>query len=457
MEWSKLLKLERLCEPNYVPRKHRPIYSQDIDRILFSQPFRRLANKTQVHPLYDNDHIHHRLIHSLEVTNIGRSLGNEIGAWLADERKEISTEQVDVIAGLVQTACMAHDIGNPPFGHSGEEAIASWFRDRLTHPKGTFEDIGADQRAEFEAFEGNAQGFRILTRTEMYRDAGGLRLALGSLGAFTKYPVAATVQRRIGDEGNVSGTRYIGIKKYGFFENDAATFSMIAERLDLPKSEAIGDEGQKVGYWWRRHPLAFLMEAADDICYNIMDLEDAYLADDLKFAVVCELLLPLISKSNKTYPEGDEADIVSRYRAQAITGAISACVEAFKNNYADIMSGDFAISLIEASSLSKEFSAIKDMANSRIFSARRKTELEVYGRNIIYRTLDGLMPLIDEVRDANWNPNKMSTYHEQLVRALKFPIGSATNAYNALHSMTDFVSGMTDRYAVKVADMIGRR
>src|SRR3954466_2525206 len=134
MDWDKLLRVERLNEPDYVPQKHRPIYSQDFDRILFSQPFRRLANKTQVHPLYDNDHIHHRLIHSLEVASVGKTLGIEIGVWLADDLKAISQEQVEVVAGLVQTACLAHDIGNPPFGHSGEEAIASWFRDRLAHP-----------------------------------------------------------------------------------------------------------------------------------------------------------------------------------------------------------------------------------------------------------------------------------------------------------------------------------
>jgi dGTPase len=156
MDWNDLLKLERLNDPSYVQNKHRPTYTQDIDRILFSQPFRRLANKTQVHPLYDNDHIHHRLIHSLEVATVGRSLGVEVGAWLADELRVITADQVEVVAGLVQTACMAHDIGNPPFGHSGEEAIASWFREKFICPEGILQDISEDQRHEFMAFEGNA-------------------------------------------------------------------------------------------------------------------------------------------------------------------------------------------------------------------------------------------------------------------------------------------------------------
>ena len=159
MEWNKLLKLERLNDPKYIQGKHRAAYMQDIDRILFSPPFRRLANKTQVHPLYDNDHIHHRLIHSLEVTAVGRTLGFEVGSWLVDERGEVPGDQVEVIAGLVQTACMAHDIGNPPFGHSGEEAIGSWFRRTLPTP-------------------------RVFSRTSLRISAANLRLLRGMLRVF---------------------------------------------------------------------------------------------------------------------------------------------------------------------------------------------------------------------------------------------------------------------------------
>lgn len=457
MEWNKLLKLERLNDPEYIQHKHRPTYLQDIDRILFSPPFRRLANKTQVHPLYDNDHIHHRLIHSLEVASVGRSLGIEIGAWLADEQDEIAGEQVEVIAGLVQTACMAHDIGNPPFGHSGEEAIASWFREKFVRSTGILQDISEEQRQEFEAFEGNAQGFRILTRTEMYKDDGGLRLALGSLGAFTKYPVSAVIRKHVDSEGIIRGMRYIGLKKYGFFENDVSTFHRIADELGLLKGEALNASGDVVGHWWRRHPLAFLMEAADDICYNIMDLEDAYLAGDVAFDLVISLLEKLVPKSNKAYPDQSEAEIISRYRALAIRGAISACVQAFKDNYAEIMIGEFPISLVEASSKAHEFKEIKQIAKDRIFKAARKTELEVYGRNVVYRALDGLIPLLDEFGSVGWDATKLSSYHVQVVRALRFPIDSLTSSYDILHSLTDFVSGMTDRYAVKVADMLGKR
>lgn len=455
MEWSKLLNLDRLNDADYIQQKHRPAYAQDIDRILFSPPFRRLANKTQVHPLYDNDHIHHRLIHSLEVASVGRSLGVEVGAWL-EERGEIPEDQVEVIAGLVQTACMAHDIGNPPFGHSGETAIASWFQANFADPRGILAGIEDHQRFEFEAFEGNAQGFRILTRTEMYRDQGGLRLTLGSLGAFTKYPVSAFVRSHANDT-LVDGHPYIGLKKYGIFENDVAAFSEIARELGLPFHNAGGQGGKLLGHWWARHPLAYLMEAADDVCYNVMDLEDAYLSGDLDADLVIDLLKGLITNSNKAYPEQSEAETVSRHRALAIRSAIASCVEAFKENYDAIMAGAFPISLIEAASVKAPFGAIKDVAKQRIFKARRKTELEVYGRNVVYKALDGLLPLFDNLESVGWNAGKVNDYHLQVARALGIPIALPKNPYDAVHCLTDFVSGMTDRYAVKVADMVGAR
>lgn len=415
MEWEKLLKLHRLNDPNYIQHKHRPAYMQDIDRILFSPPFRRLANKTQVHPLYDNDHIHHRLIHSLEVATVGRSLGFAVGAWLADERGEIPSEQKEVIAGLVQTACMAHDIGNPPFGHSGEDAIASWFREKFSAPSGVLRDISAEERHEFEAFEGNAQGFRILTRTEMFKNDGGMRLTLGTLGAFTKYPVSAFARKQVGAEGLVGGTKYIGLKKYGFFHNDVPTFQRVADELGLPGSEARNADGEGIGHWWRRHPLAFLMEAADDICYNIMDLEDAYLAGDIAFEQVMSLLEKIAPKPNKAYPDHGEAETVSLCRALAIGGAISACVEAFKDNYAAIMTGNFPISLVEASRKAGEFQQIREVAKNRIFTAARKTELEIYGRNVVYRVLDGLSPLIEELISVAGDTSLLSAYYGQVV------------------------------------------
>jgi dGTPase len=448
MDWGRLLDLRRLGDSDYQPQPHRPIYQQDIDRIVFSQPFRRLANKTQVHPLHDNDHIHHRLIHSLEVASVGRSIATEIGAWLVDEHR-IEGSSVEVIAGLVQTACMAHDIGNPPFGHSGEEAIASWFRDRFVAPSGILADLAPDERHEFAAFEGNAQGFRILTRTEMYRNAGGLRLAQGALGAFSKYPVAAADRHRIAAAGGADA-QYIGLKKYGFFQNDAGTFAAVAERMGLPEVCREGPDGVWARFW-RRHPLCFIMEAADDICYNVMDLEDASTCGDIDSDTVKSHLRQLWEDPDKPAGTG-----IAPYRARAIGGAVAACAAAFRDNYEAIMAGSLSRPLIAASGKAAAFGAIREISKERIFGATRKSELEIQGRNIVWRMLDGLYPLFDELGARGWDQARLSTYSAQVAKTLGLSAGMVGNAYDALHALTDFVSGSTDRYAVKIADMLGR-
>ena len=207
MEWLLLLNHDRLGDDDYVEEAHRPIHVQDLDRIVFSAPFRRLANKTQVHPLYDHDHIHHRLIHSVETGSAGRSLGMAVGHWL-EECGHVVAGSKHIIAGVVQAACLAHDIGNPPFGHSGEEAIGQWFKQKFQNPIGIFGMMNAEflkYRGEFEQFEGNAQGFRIITRLEMYRNKGGMRLSKGVLGAFTKYPTTEHVKSVV--EEKYCGTR----------------------------------------------------------------------------------------------------------------------------------------------------------------------------------------------------------------------------------------------------------
>jgi dGTPase len=443
MDWTKLLNPSRIGAPDNAEQPGRSAPVVDIDRITFSAPFRRLANKTQVHPLYDNDHVHHRLIHSIEVASVGRSLGVEVGQWLVDE-KAIDQEARERICAIVQAACLAHDIGNPPFGHSGEAAIGGWFAERLAAPKGLMTELAPEDQAEFTAFEGNAQGFRILTRTEMSVNRGGMRLSLGVLGAFTKYPCVATVSA-------ARPAPYCGLKKFGVFNNDYSQFNDIADILDLPR------ETSASGVWRRRHPLVFLMEAADDICYNIMDLEDAFTARDVSFEQAKTLLSALFLTPNIAYAPKSEAAEIAVLRAQAIRSAIHACVEAFKANYTDLMKGAFSGSLIEASSKAAEFAAIKALAKARIFKAPRKTELEVFGRNVIYRVLDGLIPLLDDLATKDWDQERLSGYHQQLTRALNLDLAGIDNAYDALHALTDFVSGMTDRYAVKTAEMLYSR
>lgn len=455
MEWKKLLDTSRMYDDGSNESEDRPNYAQDYDRVVFSYPFRRLANKTQVHPMYAHDHLHHRLIHSIETSSVGRSLGLGVGSWL---EKEGHVEKGDkhVISGILQAACAAHDIGNPPFGHSGETAIGEWFAGKFENPEGLFADIAAGQRGEFQEFEGNAQGFRLLTRTEMYRNDGGMRLTYATLGAFTKYPVMACPQQAAEKKaGEDDEALYKGLKKFGIFKSELEIFEAVAHETGLPKvTLATG------GVYWKRHPLVFLVEAADDICYNILDLEDAYIAGDLSLDDVTELLQALSAKSNSGQSSTpstrarSDMEQIAMLRAVGIRDAVPACINAFIDNYAAIMDGTFSQSLISASSLSEEFSKIKDKAKEQIFTAPRKTKLEVSGRNALHAILDGMLPIFEELKEKKWDQAKLSDYHRQLISSVELDLRDAKDAYKSLHCLCDFVSGMTDRYAARVHKLL---
>lgn len=442
MEWDLLLNDSRFGDPSYTENANRPLYVQDYDRIAFSAPFRRLANKTQVHPLNDHDHVHHRLIHSVETTSVGRSLGMAVGHWL-EENGKIDSGEKHKISGMIQAACLAHDIGNPPFGHSGEAAIGQWFEEQFDAPKGILAGIDEKLWSEFVRFEGNAQGFRILTKLEMYRNNGGMRLSHGVLGAFTKYPVTAAINEKAWEKAG-----YCGLKKFGVFSSDEENFRQIASEMGLP------EETEKSGSWWRRHPLVFLVEAADDICYNILDLEDAFTTGDLSFEAVREELITLAGVRNESKEGQSQEETISEMRARSIGASIDACVLAFQENYDDIMSGEFSSSLIEESSKAVEFKKIKYLAKQKIFTAKRKTELEVHGRNIIHRVLDGIIPVFDGLHNCKWDEAKLSSYQKQLVSAAGIDLRDVNDNYSALHCMTDFVSGMTDRYALSISEIL---
>ncbi|WP_417692303.1 dGTP triphosphohydrolase [Roseibium sp.] len=440
MDWAQLLDGRRLQDLNYEEQPNRPSYLQDADRITFSAPFRRLANKTQVHPLYENDHLHHRLIHSIETSSVGRSLGVEVGEWL-ERAGKVPEGDRHRISGIVSAACLAHDIGNPPFGHSGEAAIGQWFEAKFAKNAPLFADLDLAHQAEFNEFEGNAQGFRILTRLEMRRNQGGMRLSRGVLGAFTKYPVTADVKNRLSEP-------YCGLKKFGVFASDLPQFEEVAQATGLPMVE----HGQ--GTWWRRHPLVFLVEAADDICYNILDMEDAYTSGDLSFDAVFDLLAPLSELESGAKSRRLPEEAISYARALGVGKAIRASVEAFETHYEAIMDGTFSEALIEVSSKADEFNAIKKVARERLFTSKRKTELEVMGRNVVHRVLDGISDVFEALHRADWQENQLSSYHRQLVKAAGLDLRDVSDSYTALHSLADYVSGMTDRYAVKIAKML---
>lgn len=440
MKWEHLLNTNLFGDPEHKESPNRPHYAQDYDRLVFSAPFRRLANKTQVHPLYSDDHLHHRLIHSIETSSVGRSLGIEVAQWLAAEGEISDPKHISSLPGVVQAACIAHDIGNPPFGHSGEAAIGEWFKEKFEQDNNFFGEISDEQQAEFIKFEGNAQGFRLITRLEMYRHEGGMRLTNATLGAFTKYPTTASVSASANK--TKDSIPYVSLKKFGIFKSELNCFVKVADSLGLHRYET------PHGEYWSRHPLVFLVEAADDICYNIIDLEDAYVAGDISGEAALGLLRPLFGGTNRTFDS--QIEEISYYRARAINAAIPACIEAFKNNYSKIMQGTFSSSLVKESPIASCISDIEEFSRNRIFSAPRKTRLEVSGRNTLHGVLEGMLPLFVALQDKGWNRDDLDGYFKQLAAASQVDLRDITDPYSALHALSDYVSGMTDRFAVKM-------
>ncbi len=268
MNWEQLLSRKLLCDEKPVKQNlndGRSPFQRDFDRIVFSSAFRRLQDKTQVFPLPESDFVHTRLTHSFEVSCVGRSLGTLIGSKIIQRHKELKEQYSHFHLGeIVAAACLAHDIGNPPFGHSGEDAISEYFKNG--DGKQFKEKLTELQWNDLTKFEGNAQGFRLLTKLQNPKIKGGLRLTCATLAAFTKYPKESFTI----DNTNADGKSKL-YKKFGFFQPEKELFSEVAGEVGLNKKL-----NKQKYLWWERHPLAFLVEAADDICYRIMDLEDGY-------------------------------------------------------------------------------------------------------------------------------------------------------------------------------------
>ncbi|HEY0275528.1 MAG TPA: dNTP triphosphohydrolase [Paenirhodobacter sp.] len=455
MNWGHLLTAQREKGTRADEgRAARPFYDRNYERILFSAAFRRLANKTQVHPLYQNDNVHHRLIHSVEVGSVAHTLGFEVGLRLSAQG-DLAPDMVARMAGITRAAALAHDIGNPPFGHSGEEAIGAWFTDKFRHAEGPWAALTAPQRAEFTAFEGNAQGFRILTRNEirhpeLYDGGEGMGLAGSVLGAFTKYPTRAVVSRKAIDAQGRENV-YCGLKKYGLFESSWPYFEQIADTLGLIRQTGLE------GVFYSRHPLVFLVEAADDICYNIMDLEDAVTSGDLPFDRVRTLLMQVTGEvDNLSRLAGYPARTIAALRANAIGKAVGACVDAFIDHYDAIMTGRFSGDLIGASLHAAAFREMKDVAQKEVFTGIRKIELEIYGRNLIHEIMNQLADCVEGLARCDYDRvrfEKDEAYSARLLRTVSFDLLGVRDAYSAVQAITDFVSGMTDRYAVHFVKM----
>lgn len=407
----------------------RTMFQQDIDRIVFSSAFRRLAHKTQVHPLSSNDHVHTRLTHSVEVASVGRSLGTIVGDEIV-RRHGLTGLTADSFGYVVQAACLAHDIGNPPFGHSGEDAICSWFQNGASHKIFGKSVVGA-QREDLCNFEGNAQGFRILTQLENHKWSGGLQLTFAVLGTFTKYP-RSSIAPSLSDG-------YPGTKKVGFFDSERAYFSEIAEGLGLVRRAAGAD-------CWSRHPLAFLVEAADDICYAIIDIEDGYGLGELAFSEARDVLAPMAGDDPRVTSDMDERDQIAKYRAVAIGELVTAASKSFVENEEALLRGEFAREIIACTPYEAGIANAKAVAARMLYRSTRKTKLEIAGTEVIHGLLDIFQDVVPDLENVGWNPQKLKGKSQRLARLL--PLQGVASRYTVLQRITDFISGMTDRYAV---------
>jgi len=432
VDWETLLGKERLHRPNAGSQPGRTPFQQDLDRIVFSAAFRRLAHKTQVHPLSDNDHVHTRLTHSIEVASVGRSLGTIVGSTIADR---LCNPHItgDTFGDIVQAACLAHDIGNPPFGHSGEDSIGSWFHSEENGSAIFGSGMKEVEKNDLKYFEGNAQGFRILTQLENNPWSGGLQLTHAVLGTFTKYPRSSAVQP-------IPNNSYLGGKKIGFFEAERDNFEIIAWSLGLVKrSEA--------PYYWCRHPLAFLVEAADDICYAIIDIEDGFALGYLTFEEARDVLVPMARGVNRR-PNMEKHEIIGKLRAVAIGELVDTVSKAFLQNERALLEGSYSKELIADTPYRKDLERAKTVAREKIFWSERKTKIEIAGSEIISGLLNLYLPVVDSIEHLGWDVKGLSGQPQMLARVMSNRFGGVTSRYEAWLRVTDFVSGMTDRFAL---------
>lgn len=432
MNWQQLLSPMRFGAPEgtLAVELGRSPFHKDYDRIIFSSAFRRLDRKTQVHPLSENDHIHSRLTHSLEVACVGRSLGTRVGEALQNELPEAITPQD--LGAMVQAACLAHDIGNPPYGHTGEDAIRHWFRDPQNQH--FLEGLSDLEKADLQTFEGNAQGLRIVTQVEYHRFQGGMRLTYGTLGAFLKYPWSVDYIDR-GDR-----------KKFGCYQTELPILREVANTLGLIQIHENA---------WCRHPLVYLLEAADDICYGLIDLEDGIEMGLLRYREVEDLLRPLLAQqwqdSSLDLAQADNdrrrLQMLRGHVMEAMVGAVS---NAFVKQQAALLSGTLKGDLVDYCDgpVAQVIYAAKDLARQRIFKDGRKLAVEIGS----YSTLGILLEaFLTAVRQRICEGQ--ATFRNERVLELmgKSAPQSDWSLYQAYMRALDYISGMTDNYAADLA------
>lgn len=437
MNWQQLISNKRLGQEVRHPERHddRSEFKRDYDRLIFSAPFRRMQNKTQVFPLPGSIFVHNRLTHSLEVASVGMSLGNDVARVLKQHHPELAGTLFEEIGTIVSTACLAHDMGNPPFGHSGEKAIQAYFREG--GGQALQERISNEFWNDLTHFEGNANTFRLLTHRFHGRREGGFVMTYSTLASIVKYPHSSL---------------YAGKKgKFGFFCFEEEYFRRIADELGMIRLSA---DGEPLRY--ARHPLVYLVEAADDICYEIMDIEDAHKLRILSFDETMKLLLGFFDEAHRQKimqritDEGitDNNEKVVYMRACAIGLLESECARTFVENEQAILNGEFVGSLIDHVSplVCDAYKHCTNVSFERIYNSKPVLDVELSG----YKIMETLMETLTE---AAVSPEKF--HSEQLRKRFSNQYDINSNDFETrIMAVIDFISGMTDIFALDIYQKI---
>ena len=437
MEWKQLISNKRFGQEHKHAERHddRSEFKRDYDRLIFSSAFRRLQNKTQVFPLPGSIFVHNRLTHSLEVASVGMSIGNDISRRVIKKQPDLKDTLVEEIGTIVSAACLAHDLGNPPFGHSGEKAIQTFFSE------GPGLKIKSMVSSEFwddiTHFEGNANAFRILTHRFKGRRQGGFVMTYSMLASIVKYPFASSLA---GNHG-----------KFGFFASEAESYRKIADELGISCKSAPGEPLK-----YARHPLVYMVEAADDICYEIMDIEDSHKLKILSYAETEHLLLSFFDEDiqqkirQRIIDEEltDENEKVVYMRASVIGKLENECVAAFLAHEEEILAGTFEGSLIDHISerQKKAYQECEKISYSKIYQSKPVLDIELSG----YQIMATLMEVFIE---AAVSPSRF--YSKQLLRRVssQYDIENE-NLEERIMAVLDYISGMTDIYALDIYQKI---
>lgn len=437
MEWKQLISNKRFGQEHKHAERHddRSEFKRDYDRLIFSSAFRRLQNKTQVFPLPGSIFVHNRLTHSLEVASVGMSIGNDISRRVIQKRPELKDTLVEEIGTIVSAACLAHDLGNPPFGHSGEKAIQTFFSEGPGQK--TKSMVSSEFWDDITHFEGNANAFRILTHRFKGRRQGGFVMTYSMLASIVKYPFASSLA---GNHG-----------KFGFFASEAESYRKIADELGIFCKSAPGEPLK-----YARHPLVYMVEAADDICYEIMDIEDSHKLKILSFAKTEHLLLSFFDEDiqqkirQRIIDEEmtDENEKVVYMRASVIGKLENECVAAFLAHEEEILAGTFEGSLIDHISerQKKAYKECEKISYSKIYQSKPVLDIELSG----YQIMATLMEVFIE---AAVNPSRF--YSKQLLRRVssQYDIENE-NLEERIMAVIDYISGMTDIYALDIYQKI---